>query len=156
MAVLLGGNVYGQDNRKTVAVVPATGADISQSIKDGVTEGLLEGVVKSRQFRPVARDKDFEQALREAKFQQSGFVEDNQLVQLGKALRADYVCYASINKFSEKEYRISYKMIDVATAVTTCTSFRMASSIRRTTSTSTSGSRCAACVSFPWELFNKI
>jgi len=116
MAVLLGGNVYGQDSRKTVAVIPTTGTGVIQSIKDGVTERLLEGVVKSRQFRPVARDKDFEQALSKVKFQQSGFIDDNQLVQLGKTLRADYVCYASVNKYSEKGYYINYKMIDVATA----------------------------------------
>ena len=106
-------SVFGQD-RKTVAVVPATGQDVRQSIKDGITEGLLEGVVKSRQFRPVARDIDFEKALSEMKFQQGGAVADNQLIQFGRALRADLVCYASVNQYSEREFRISYKMIDVA------------------------------------------
>jgi len=116
-ACLLGvGSAYGQDNRKTVAVVPATGEDLRQSIKDGVTEGLLEGVVNSGQYRPVARDKDFDKVLAEMKFQMSGLVDDEQLIQFGKALRADYVCYASVNKYSERGYRISYKLIDVATA----------------------------------------
>ena len=116
MAVMSSGSAYGQDNRKTVAVVPASGEGIRQSIKDGVTEGLLEGIVKAGKYRPVARDKDFEKVLGEMKFQLSGLVDDKQLIQFGKALRADYVCYASVNQYSERGYRISYKMINVATA----------------------------------------
>jgi hypothetical protein len=65
--------------RKTVAVVPATGIEVSQGVRDGVTNGLQEGVVKSGQYRAVARDRDFEKALGEMKFQQSGAVADEQL-----------------------------------------------------------------------------
>jgi len=34
-------------------VAPATGEGIPQSIKDGVTDGLMQGIVKSRQYRAV-------------------------------------------------------------------------------------------------------
>ena len=115
LAVMFAGVVFGQDTRKTVAVVPATGsAGVRQDIKDGITEGLLEGVVKSRQYRPVARDQDFANALREMKFQQSGAVADDQLIRFGRALGAALVCFATVSQFSDMEYRISYKMIDVA------------------------------------------
>jgi len=115
ICLMLCNNIYSQD-KKTVAVVPATGEEIRQTIKDGVTEGLLEGIVKSRQYRPVARDKDFEKALKEMKFQQSGAVADGQMIQFGKALRADLVCHAWISKYSEQEFRITYKIIDVASS----------------------------------------
>jgi formylglycine-generating enzyme required for sulfatase activity len=66
----------------------------------------------------VARSAAFEKALGELKLQQSGAVSDKQLTQLGHAAGADYVCYATVSKYSDREYRISYKMIDVASSAT--------------------------------------
>jgi len=109
--------INGQDTRKTVAVVPTTGAEVKQGIKDGITEGLQEGLVKFRQYyKLVARDADFEKALKELKFQQSGAVADDQMLQFGRALRADLVVAATISKYTETDFRISYKMIDVTSS----------------------------------------
>jgi len=103
-----------QDNRRTVAVVPAQGYGIPQNIRDGVTEGLLEGVVNSGQFRAVARGADFQRALGEMDFQQGGAVADDQLIEFGRALRADFVSFAVISRFGEGLYRITFRMVDVA------------------------------------------
>ena len=106
-------NIQAQDDRKTVAVVPAEGPSVSLDIKIGVTNGLQEGVFNSGEYRLLARGKAFEKALSELKFQESGAVSDNQLKEFGHAAGADFVCYATLSKYSETEYRISYKMIDV-------------------------------------------
>jgi formylglycine-generating enzyme required for sulfatase activity len=105
---------FGQSKLKSVAVVPAAGESVSRNIRTGISDGLQEGVFNSGRYRLVARGAAFEKALGELKFQQSGAVSDNQLTQFGRATGADYVCYATVSKYSDKEYRISYKMIDVA------------------------------------------
>jgi len=107
--------IHAQDGRKAVAVVPAEGPSVSLDIKIGVTNGLQEGVFNSGEYILLARGKAFEKALNELKFQASDFVSDNNLKEFGNATGADFVCYATLSKYSEKEYRISYKMIDVST-----------------------------------------
>ncbi|MDR1342712.1 MAG: SUMF1/EgtB/PvdO family nonheme iron enzyme [Prevotellaceae bacterium] len=114
VALVCGIATFGQD--KTVAVVPATGESVSQDIRIGISNGLEEGVFNSGQYTLVARGADFEMALSELIFQQSGAVSDNQLTKFGYAVRADLVCYATVSKYSNREYRISYKMIDVASS----------------------------------------
>jgi hypothetical protein len=113
--LLCTGMAHGQD-KKSVAVVPATGESVSRDIRIGISNGLQEGVFNSGIYKLVARGAAFEKALGELKFQQSGAVDDSQLTDFGHAVRADFVCYATVSKYSEMEYRISYKMIDVATS----------------------------------------
>lgn len=100
--------------KKTVAVVSTTGESVSKDIRIGISNGLQEGVFNSGEYKLVARGVAFEKALGELKFQQSGAVSDSQLTEFGHAAGADYVCYATVSKYTEMEYRISYKMIDVA------------------------------------------
>lgn len=95
-------------------MIPAEGSSVSAEIKSGITNGLEEGVYKSGEYRLLARGEAFAKALSEMKFQQSGAVADNQLIQFGNALGANFVCYASVDKYSDELYRISYRMIDVA------------------------------------------
>jgi len=110
--LLIAGNIYGQN--QTVAVIPAEGASVSQDIRIGVTNGLQEGVFNSGKYTLLARGEAFEKALSEMQFQQSGTVSDNQLTEFGHAMGANFVCYATLSKYSETSYRISYKMIAVA------------------------------------------
>jgi formylglycine-generating enzyme required for sulfatase activity len=113
LAALCAGMAYGQE-KKSVAVVPTTGGSVSQDIRMGISNGLEEGVFNSGRYKLVARGAAFEKAFGELKFQQSGLVDDSQLIEFGHATRADFVCYATVSKYSGEEYRISYKMIDVA------------------------------------------
>jgi len=115
MTFLSCGNVYGQaNNKKTVAVITAEGESVSKDIRIGVTNGLQEGVFNSGEYTLLARGTAFEKALSEMKFEQSGAVSDDQLTAFGHAAGAEFVCYATISKYSEISYLISYKMINVA------------------------------------------
>jgi len=115
MAFLSWGNVYGQgNNKKTVAVITAEGESVSKDIRIGVTNGLQEGVFNSGEYTLLARGKAFDKALSEMKFEQGGAVSDDQLIEFGHATSAAFVCYATVSKYSETSYRISYKMINVA------------------------------------------
>ena len=117
IAFLSCGSVYGQgNNKKTVAVITAEGESVSKDIRIGVTNGLQEGVFNSGEYTLLARGAAFDKALSEMKFQQSGAVSDDQLTEFGHATGAEFVCYATISKYSETSYLISYKMINVATS----------------------------------------
>jgi formylglycine-generating enzyme required for sulfatase activity len=99
--------------KKKVAVVPTIGT-VSDDVKGAVQDALEEGVANSGRYTLVARGTNYEQTLEEFKFQETGAVADNQLKDFGNAVGADFVCYATLRKIGS-EYRISYKMIDVAT-----------------------------------------
>jgi hypothetical protein len=117
LAIVYASIVLGQTvERKTVAVIPAEGQSVTNEIKNGITNGLEEGVYRSGEYKLLARGEAFTKALTEMQFQEGGAVADNQLIQFGNALGANFVCYASVNKYSEDMYRISYRMIDVASA----------------------------------------
>ena len=114
LTVFAAQGTYGQNDRKNVAVIPAEGESVSRDIRVGVTQGLEEGVFQSGEYKLLARGRSFEKALSEMQFQQSGAVSDSQLTEFGHAAGADFVCFATVSKFSETSYRISFKMIDVA------------------------------------------
>jgi TolB-like protein len=99
--------------KKKVAVVPTVGA-VSDDIKGAVQDALEEGIANSQYYTLVGRETNYEQALREFEFQETGAVDDNQLKEFGRALSADLVCYANMRKVGAN-YRISYKMVDVTT-----------------------------------------
>jgi hypothetical protein len=108
-------SAQGQEKR-TVAVTPTLGKNVSEDIRLMIRSGLEEGVYKSGLFKVVARGIAYQQAMKEFEFQQSsGAVEDNQLLNFGHATGADIVCYASINRISDEVYYLSYKLIDVKT-----------------------------------------
>jgi len=110
-AMLLVVNSYGQ--KKKVAVVSAVGPSVSQDIRMGLSIGLQQGIYNSGQYTLLSRGAAFEKALSEMKFQRSGAVSDDQLTAFGHAAGADYVGYAMVVKYSENDYLINYKMIDV-------------------------------------------
>jgi formylglycine-generating enzyme required for sulfatase activity len=99
--------------KKKVAVVPTIGT-VSDDVRGAVQDALEEGVANSGGYTLVARGTNYEQALKEFKFQETGAVADNQLKEFGSAVGADFVCYATLRRIGSN-YRISYKMIDVAT-----------------------------------------
>jgi formylglycine-generating enzyme required for sulfatase activity len=99
--------------KKKVAVVPTVGS-VSDDVRGAVQDALEESVANSGGYTLVARGTNYEQALQEFKFQETGAVADNQLKEFGSAVGADFVCYATLRRIGSN-YRISYKMIDVAT-----------------------------------------
>ncbi len=115
-AVLLMGNARAQDmeTRKTVAVMPTIGT-VNEDLRGAVQDALKEGVSNSDMYTLGGREADFERALKEFNFQNSGAVNDSQMKEFGKAVSADFVCYANIRKLGNN-YRISYSMLNVASS----------------------------------------
>jgi hypothetical protein len=110
--VMAAGAAHGQ--KKTVAVVPTLGSAVSNDVRGAVQDALEEGVTNSEHYTLVAREGGgYEQALKEVEFQQkSGAVGDEQLTEFGKAIRADFVCYATLRKVGAN-YRIAYRLVNV-------------------------------------------
>ena len=113
MALLSGQCVFGQ-GKKTVAVIPAQGKSASEKIKDDITGGMEEGVRRSDKYELLPRDESFAKALGEMKLIKSQEVTDEQLMQFGRALDANFVCYALVEKESERLYFVNYRMINVS------------------------------------------
>lgn len=84
-----------QGERKTV------GSRLSEAVEDGLTSELV-GMGGSRVFTR----KDMDKIITEQKFQQSGLVDDKQLVQLGKIAGVKYILTGSVNNVNLiwKEY----------------------------------------------------
>jgi hypothetical protein len=113
--IFTAGEIISQSQeKKKVAVVPTVGAAVSDDIKGAVQDALEEGLAKSRHYTLVGRETNYEQALSEFEFQETGAVADSELKEFGRAVSADLVCYANIRKVGNN-YRISYKMVNVTT-----------------------------------------
>ena len=107
-------NAYGQSKSK-LAIVPPVGS-VEQDIKDALFDALLEGASKSGKYTLVDRNGAYQQALEKVD-QKSGTLDDKQVTEFGRAIKADFVCYASVRKIGSN-YRISYTMLGVASSGT--------------------------------------
>ena len=103
--------VFGQAR---VAVLSTIG-DVEEDIRGLVQDALERGVNNSANYSLVGRGAAFEAALSELAFQASGAVDDDQLKEFGRAVGADYACYANIRAIVNS-FRITYRLIDVTTA----------------------------------------
>jgi len=117
MALLSGQCVFGQE-KKTVAVIPAQGKSAGEKIKDGITGGMEEGVRRSDKYELLPRDESFAKALGEMKLNKSHEQEvtNEQLMQFGRALGANFVFYALVEKY--KLCLITYRMVNVSSGKT--------------------------------------
>lgn len=100
--------------QKRVAVYPATGT-IDDGIKEALTEAILDGISNSGKYLVIERS-NFSQILQEQKFQLSGNVNDEHIVEIGRAAGAEYVCISNINKVGSN-YLINYRLVDVETGL---------------------------------------
>jgi uncharacterized protein (TIGR02145 family) len=114
LTLLLCTITYGQ--KKEVAVLKTVSTTVNEDIQGAIQDALEEGVVNSKSYTLVARGEAFRKAMREFKFQESGAVDDDQLIAAGHAMGADFVCYATIRKIGN-DFRIAYKFVDVGSSV---------------------------------------
>ncbi|MDR3226379.1 MAG: CsgG/HfaB family protein, partial [Prevotellaceae bacterium] len=105
--------VYGQEKKK-VAIFESIGNAVDEDVKGAILDALGEGIYNSDKYILLER-ANYAQLLKEYDFQQSGAVDDEQLLEIGKAAGADYACYASIRKIGIN-YRIAYRLVEVSTA----------------------------------------
>lgn len=105
--------IYGQQDKKTVVMGASLSNNAPEWIRDLIMESLKEGLSNTGKYKVLEnRDIYAKVATSEATFQQSGWVDENQMLQLGKVAGADYACYAKIIKM-EESYRIVCNMTDL-------------------------------------------
>lgn len=97
--------------QKRVAVSPTTGT-ADMGVKNAIMEALLDGI--SNSGYTIVERANFSEIIKELEFQASGFVDDAQFAEIGRAAGAEYVCISSVNKIGYN-YQISYRLVDVAT-----------------------------------------
>ena len=114
LALICVGVVYGQEKKK-VAVLKTVSTTVSEDVQGAIQDALEEGIIATKSYTLVARGEAYKKAMEEFKFQESGVVDDKQLIEAGHAMGADLVCYAAIRKI-DNNFRISYKMVNVATS----------------------------------------
>lgn len=93
-----------------VAISPTTGS-AEKGVKNALCEAILDGISNSGQYIIVER-ANFSAIIQEFEFQSSGFVDDEQIAEIGKAAGAQYVCISSINKIGYN-YQINYRLVNV-------------------------------------------
>jgi TolB-like protein len=105
--------VYGQEKKK-VAIFESIGNSVDDDVKGAILDALGEGIYTSDRYILLER-ANYAQLLKEYDFQKSGAVDDEQLLEIGKAAGADYACYASVRKIGIN-YRIAYRLVEINTA----------------------------------------
>ena len=103
--------VVGQEKQR-IAVSPATG-NADSGVKSEVEEALLEAVSNEGTYILVERSK-FAQIQREQEFQQSGFVDDEQIVEVGRLAGAELMLLLSVNQVGSY-YKIRYRLVNIST-----------------------------------------
>ncbi|MDR0605790.1 MAG: penicillin-binding protein activator LpoB [Bacteroidales bacterium] len=102
---------HGQE-KKRVAVAPATG-NAEVGVQNALTEALFEAVANSEKYILLER-ANFDQIKKELSLQQSGFVDDEQIVELGRLAGAELVLISSIN-IVNNNCLINYRLVDILT-----------------------------------------
>jgi hypothetical protein len=111
LILLLLGSVNLSAQKKKVAVFESFGTSITDDIKQAVVDVIQEGIFNSQQYTVVEREQ-VAGIVKEFDFQATGMVDDQQMVQIGKASGADYTCFASITAFGSN-FQIACKLLEV-------------------------------------------
>ncbi len=100
---------------KVAVLGMAVAKDIDQSVAIPITETVMEELVVSRAFTVLDRNY-VNQVLTEKEFQLSGMVSDNQIVEAGHYLGADYVIAGTAQSVGGTYFLVA-KMIEVGSGV---------------------------------------
>jgi len=110
--------------KQRIAVSPTTG-NVDSGVLREIEESLLEAVSREGKYILVERSK-FAQIQQEQKFQLSGFVDDDQIVEIGRLAGAEVMLLSSVNQIGSY-YRIRYRLVDVSTGTVKNTATKDAS-----------------------------
>jgi hypothetical protein len=100
--------------KKKVAVFESFGTSITSDMKQAVVDVIQEGIFNSEQYTVLERTQ-IAGVMKEFEFQNTGLVDDEQLLKMGKAAGADYTCFASITSFGTN-FQIACKLIEAESA----------------------------------------
>jgi len=103
-----------KEEDKKVAVFDPEG-NVNNSYKNIIREEIGSIIVNTGGFIVLER-KLINKVLEENKYQLSDFVDDSQIVELGKHMGANLVFVTLITEMSDKNFHISCKLIDVESA----------------------------------------
>ena len=107
--------------QQKVAIYVTGSEEVENSVKKIVSDELLAGIVKNKEFIAVERSADFlAEIQKEQAYQRSGQVNDLQISELGKQFGVDLVCVANITPFRDSYY-INARLINVETATVQAT-----------------------------------
>lgn len=102
---------FGQEKQR-IAVAATTG-NSDTGVRNEVEEALLEAVSNENRYILIERAK-FAQILQEQELQQSGFVDDEQMVEVGRLAGAEVMLLSSVNLIGSY-YKIRYRLVDIST-----------------------------------------
>lgn len=85
-----------------------------------LSDHLIDDIVQSGKFIATERTNDFLSALsKEFEYQQSGFVDEDEISRLGKQFGVNYVCVAAVSDVWSDKY-LTARLIDVQNAEVVC------------------------------------
>jgi len=104
-----------QDSKKMVAVLKTGGKSLSDEIKGNITVQFEDGVLNSGEYQLLPYSDIYQKEVDAIKQDLvSGTVSAEQLTRLGQAVGADLVYYPIVDKYSDDNFRMAYKLVDVA------------------------------------------
>ena len=116
LCLFLSFGVSAQDKDKVV-IGSTYGDDIPQNVRSIFMNTLSSGLTNSGRFIVLAnRDEYITKIGDEQRVQDAGYIDDSQMIELGKASGADYVIYARIDMF-EDEFLITFQMMELKTGI---------------------------------------
>ena len=115
LATSLPRSIPRQIEKMKIAILDFTSAAESyQELAMAITERLHTKLIAHGAYNVLARGEDLEHALKELELQQSGIVDENTAVTVGKYLGAQFVIIGSVKRPGSK-YQIDARMINVET-----------------------------------------
>ena len=100
-----------QEDRMRISVLDFEGKGLGAGLLDAAYEDLETRLIETNRFTVI--DKSTREArLKELKYQRSGCVTEECIVEIGRELSANYVVSGSINKIGSS-YQINIKLVDM-------------------------------------------
>lgn len=109
--VLFNFNLFSEEKIK-VAVLPFS--SINEQEGDTLASMFANELSKRRVYRVLTRNSQMEKIMKELNFQRNGLTDENTIIQIGKALNAQYVLAGNISKLGKNNVLI-VSMINVET-----------------------------------------
>ncbi|MDL2305481.1 DUF1566 domain-containing protein [Bacteroides sp. OttesenSCG-928-D19] len=101
--------------KEKVVIESSYGDSIPQNIRNIFMHALSSGLTNSGRFEVLTNREEYIKKLSgELQIQHSGYIDENQMLKIGKASGADHVIYARIETF-EGDFFITFQMTELET-----------------------------------------
>jgi TolB-like protein len=104
--------IYSQENEKVV-IESTYGDDIPQNIRDIFMNALTSGLTNSGRFTVLTNREEYIKKVA-GEVQAQEYIDDNQQLELGRALGADYIIYTKIIMMGD-QFFITFQMTEAKT-----------------------------------------